>query len=1150
MRDADAATALTETLTDVTSYVSDYVKSMVADETKRQILMGSLKKGEPVVEETFAAVVMIDISEYSKTTSKLAALGKIGSELITIAVCDYMTHIIEVVCHFGGDIVKFLGDAIIVAFRPEDGDNSIALDRAIKCCLDVLRKYPSRKLDVSELLQVEEIKIPTPVPPTSTLQGLTDVRHQSIKSSRGRLGSTHDPGLNFQLHIAITSGVVTNVILGLWDSRLDYVLYGKCLSKLSNLLDAASAGELAIDWDSWETFMTDKDETRPIWNCAVRQLQVGVIIDPKANQIITGTELHYASANSFNVRDRPRNKSEPISVAPETKLNNMAKVYEDILRKFINASIVRNLESIKNRRLSSHLRKEQGFNGQYRTISVIFVKLNATFTPELGQTAITAFLKALLAYDGVFQQYAVDDKGQTMLACFGLPPWTHENEAQNALRAALMFRQSFNSCPFAVSITSGTILFATLGNAVRSEASLLGDIVNQAARLLSVATAEYPIVYDAATQLTISEFRSKNLGLFQLKGIEDAVEVWHVVSAPEESSDTRKIGEPVKAFGYLGEKERLMAEFVCWKNHRRNTVVLVEGQSGIGKSTLLDYFTHQVKLQEIQLITTRGSKELMIVPFLGLRVVMQHILSTESNKSRQRQRIGNAGGRSQASLYDLILDRPALRTSTSIQSISLTGLASELQEEEMLHIIEAIKVMLMRMNENPEFYPLFLIFFTNYTGVFPETELTKHLTSATRKVTLEALIYRLIKRWSLEEKTVLVFDDIQWIDSVSVDILRKISVIGIENGEPGYDNIFLFFCARPLKDWANAEMKRILESPSMIHLLLKGLQEKDVEDFLCSSFSKDLVANVSSEVTEMFLRKTASSPLALQMMVEVFKRNSLFDVANKTLKFALGKSETIASLLEKSVSHAILNQFDRLHPDFQRFLRHASIFGQYFTLGDVNEILNGWNMADLERLLISEDKFYFLRGDEADYGFRHISIRNCIYDSLSYSEKLLLHSNVAKLLERKLTGSNRETLLPFVHYHYWLTSSVDKRIAYAEELGLLYEKLKFNQEATIILQQLIQYVNGVKDIPSPYNLPEHQAIWHATLSTAASHNYKIDIVLQSGVKTLQLLGLSFPTPETCTKKDASRRFTRQLGLLMATKGGRKLDGYEKQSKDA
>ncbi|KAI8837540.1 nucleotide cyclase [Chytridium lagenaria] len=278
------------------------------------------------------------------------------------------------------------------------------------------------------------------------------------------------------------------------------------------------------------------------------------------------------------------------------------------------------------------------------------------------------FLKLLRHMMVFFSNMLSTIRVKTMLACFGLPPWTHENEAQNALRAALMFRRTFNACPIAISVTSGTILFATLGNAVRSEASLLGDVVNQAARLLTVAEDGYAVVCDESTRLATSEFCSETLGFLQLKGMERLVEVWHVVSAPEEWWDTQKFEEPIKSFGYRVEKERLMADFACWKSERRNTVVLIEGPSGFGKSTLVEFFAHQMKLQGIQMIISRGLKELTIVPFSGLRTVMQHILITEIHKFNRHQQTGDVERRSRLSLADSIFTQRYSKHSHSLHS--------------------------------------------------------------------------------------------------------------------------------------------------------------------------------------------------------------------------------------------------------------------------------------------------------------------------------------------------------------------------------------------------------------------------------------------------------------------------------------------------
>jgi hypothetical protein len=67
---------------------------------------------------------------------------------------------------------------------------------------------------------------------------------------------------------------------------------------------------------------------------------------------------------------------------------------------------------------SSHDNKQLS---EFRTVTVIFVHLHQQFDAKMAQKAFSGFLGTLKKWEGVFQQYSVDDKGQTMLACFGLP---------------------------------------------------------------------------------------------------------------------------------------------------------------------------------------------------------------------------------------------------------------------------------------------------------------------------------------------------------------------------------------------------------------------------------------------------------------------------------------------------------------------------------------------------------------------------------------------------------------------------------------------------------------------------------------------------------------------------------------------------------
>jgi hypothetical protein len=105
---------------------------------------------------------------------------------------------------------------------------------------------------------------------------------------------------------------------------------------------------------------------------------------------------------------------------------------------------------------------------------------------------------------------------------------------------------------------------------------------------------------------------------------------------------------------------------------------------------------------------------------------------------------------------------------------------------------------------------------------FEETETTKNLPPSVRNSLIKALILRLVDRVTAiqQMKLVLVFDNAQWIDHASMDVLanlfrRRVCVIVL---------------TRPLADNQSMyAMKRLSEDPNTIKITLNGLKESEVE---------------------------------------------------------------------------------------------------------------------------------------------------------------------------------------------------------------------------------------------------------------------------------------------------------------------------------
>ncbi|KAI8850317.1 hypothetical protein BC829DRAFT_488861 [Chytridium lagenaria] len=129
---------------------SDMVPSFVSKHARPEDIL------KPSVASSFAAVVMADVSGYSALAATLAERGPVGAEILGKTMKRYLDKIIETIETHGGDIVKFAGDAVIVCWKmeEEEGDGAWELPRAelvLKasyCCMDLINNLGTYEIDI------------------------------------------------------------------------------------------------------------------------------------------------------------------------------------------------------------------------------------------------------------------------------------------------------------------------------------------------------------------------------------------------------------------------------------------------------------------------------------------------------------------------------------------------------------------------------------------------------------------------------------------------------------------------------------------------------------------------------------------------------------------------------------------------------------------------------------------------------------------------------------------------------------------------------------------------------------------------------------------------------------------------------------------
>ncbi|KAJ3319023.1 hypothetical protein HDU76_000665 [Blyttiomyces sp. JEL0837] len=1146
------------------SFVAGYVRKVASEESKRNLVDEKLKWNVPFVEETCGAVALLDISGFTALTSTLLAKrGRRSSEEMTQLVSGFMCKVMDILFAYNGDVVKFLGDALLVVFEAEGKDEvqlRLATRRAVACCAEVLQKSKKKFLD-KEVRQMEE------------------------KEKSRRKSSQMNEDL-LSLHIGVSAGTFSHVIIGVKGERCDYFVQGPCLGEIGGPLDEARPGELAMTCAAWnlvsageavninslKTRRGEKDsliceavsldklhqavnealnpggtsETTTPRIGASRKLPPPEIEDSPDPDMIQfcyqfmnqslAHKLRTINAN-HDVRksrtsrvpsftDSTASEDSASSSIPQpspvfntsTKLQTLAET---------ESSSTSSLSPVSNGATSPSLAPTSASTAllpsptsgqselkpvtptvratptsEYRRVAVMFIKFSFPYDGWKAQKIFATLVKGLKPFDGVIQQFSVDDKGQSFLSVFGLPPWSHENNSLYALKAAMAVSdnlRSFSLVPFTIGLASGDILFSHMGSPQRSEAALLGDVVNVAARLMSISKEGCDVLCDNETHVGTAEIYTHNsLGLQQLKGKLEPVSVFSI-HKQKQTKARRGVDSGAKqkrTFGYKKEYDQIQSTITEWTKTGEPSLLILEAPSGMGKTYLVRTLQ---KITPPEVATTchiNGSEIEQCTPYYPIEDLLQSLLkciksspiwetspvsaqfkkSAASKATGDRATVGRTSGTVSAGSRSLNYRR--------VRSSFGPDLSMELSSENLTDVIPQF---LAICGINPDFAPLLRPFFPWMPESRQEGELA-NLDAQARNTLLRLLLVDIVVAVSEATKLIVLCDDVQ------VWMFRDLGARSIS------------------KQILQAIHRRSCGSPLYLERLADTLLEHIPPVLLCDEFGTISVDESS------------------------------------------GNAEDI---LVGDVQSAILVSFDQLNPQFQEFLRVASVFGQYFDAEEVSGVMDeGITTRDLTEMIEEYDRFTYLesmtpsdtlREQNNDptlerpkiYRFSHVMICNAIYESQAFARRRDTHLKIALFLESLLIDENRNKLLPSIAYHFGRTTHRQKIYRYLEELALDYMDRFLVAEGSASLEHLIKFYEGDSEAAKDPELTGLRvAVWYKLLGVALAGRGNFTQSRQNILKALYLVGIDWPDTDAQYEQSIMNSTKLQKTLWLRTLGGR------------
>jgi class 3 adenylate cyclase/tetratricopeptide (TPR) repeat protein len=563
-------------------------------------------------------------------------------------------------------------------------------------------------------------------------------------------------------------------------------------------------------------------------------------------------------------------------------------------------------------------------------------------------------------YGGYVARYI----GDGILAYFGYPV-AHENDAERAVRAGLGIVEAmdkFNNRggreitePLAVRIgisTGDVVIGYTVGRGAAEENAVAGEAVNLAAKLQQLAKPNTVVVSSVTRQLTAERFEYRDGREHQIAGFEKPVRYWPVIG----DSDIRRLEVGATSLAtFVGRREEVSILLRQWKSAAlgQGQAALVEGRAGIGKSRLI-------------------------------ATVTDHILRVEANATQRVPLVLSftcSPFRVNTAFYPII-QQIVLRAAVDLKDtyeINFRKLSKFLAESglESGHTSTALIADLLGIRADERRPTL---------AIGPREK---------RLRTLETL-QNWFESLSLRQPLLLIFEDIQWIDHSSGQLLGQV-VAWAANASA----LILITHRSELPERKNPSKHNELTTkwlnlPHFTVCELDQLNDSDAKKLLCAAAGGKIMP---AHVIDDILQKAEGVPLYIEELTRGLIDSPLLEDTGPEYVM---KRPLASMSIPSTLSGALTARLDQLGPA-KEIAQLASVIGREFSmplLSTISAYPHDRVLSGLDRLLATG---IITRGGNAwepVYAFRHALIQEAAYRSLLRRKRSEMHLRLADRLER------------------------------------------------------------------------------------------------------------------------------------------------------
>jgi class 3 adenylate cyclase/tetratricopeptide (TPR) repeat protein len=633
------------------------------------------------------------------------------------------------------------------------------------------------------------------------------------------------------------------------------------------------------------------------------------------------------------------------------------------------------------------LTSKAAIEGERKQVTVLFADLKGSMElladrdPEDARKLLDPVLERMMdavhRYDGTVNQVM----GDGIMALFGAPI-AQEDHAARACYAALRMHDAVGryaeelrrahgvDVQIRVGLNSGDVVVRSIGSDLHMDYTAVGQTTHLAARMEQLARPGSTLMTAATLRGAEGYVQVKPLGPMPVKGLAEPIAVYEVVGAGTVRTRLQaSVARGLTRFVGRDVEIEQLRQALGQAAGGRGEVVAVVGDPGVGKSRLFYEFIHTHRTHGWLILQSSSVSYGKAAPWLPLVDLLKG--------------------------YFKIADRDDARAMRA----KVTGTLLTLDEG----LKDSIPPVLWLLD------------------VLPEDHEFGRLDRHARRTAAVDAARRVLRRESVSQPVLVVFEDLHWIDAETqafldalVESLPSTRMLLIVNYRPEYRHA-----------WGSKTYYRQLR----IDVLPPATAEALLEPLLGDDASL-------GPLRRLLVERTEGNPLFLEESVRALVETQV--LVGERGAYRLVK-EPGAIQVPATVQAILAARIDRLPPDDKALLQTASVIGKdlpWALLLAISERSEDELQAGLARLQAAEFIYEAKLFPDVEYTFKHALTHEVAYGSLLHGRRRTVHARVLSAIERVYADRLAEHAERLAHHAFrgelWSTA-----LRYLEQTGTL-----------------------------------------------------------------------------------------------------------------